>query len=255
MEKDTFRWCGYDWSCKMEGGRIIHTSYPHAWYSDSDNVIARFRNGEMHLYYKENPKEIKHWDGKIYHPTIERAIIRTKQHFSFGHFEIEAKMPVGLNLCSAFWLSGAGNWPPEIDIFESWSSDTNYFHKRTRWFPWFYNNWDTTTNVHYNDKKIKHKHLGSKPIPCKKQKLDPTQEWIKYECDWLPDSIVFYVNGKVTRKVGKKYANWLINNLKDPEKGYLMDAIIDINIDDPMVVKSNLETPLKVRKFKYTPIE
>ena len=46
----------------------------------------------------------------------------------------------------------------------------------------------------------------------------------------------------------------LVNNLKDPEKGYLMDVIIDINVDDPKMIKNKLETPFKVRNFKYTPL-
>ena len=255
MEKDTFNWCGYDWSCKMEGGRIIHTKYPHAWYSDSDNVITRLRNGELHLYYKENPKEIKHWDGKTYHPTIERALIRTKQHFDYGHFEIEAKMAKGLNICCAFWLSGFGNWPPEIDIVESWSRDNGYYNKRSRKFPWFYSSWETTTNVHYNNKKLNHKHLGSKQMCCNTQPHDPVITWIKYECDWLPDSITFKAGGKVVQRVRKKYAHWLTQNLRNPEKGHLMDVIIDINVDDPAVIDNFLETPFKVRNFKYTPMK
>ena len=255
MEKEPFRWCNYEWSCKMEGGRIIHPEYPHTWYSDSDDVITRLRNGEMHLSYRNNPKEVKHWDGKVYHPTVERAIIRTKQHFDYGIFSIEAMMPKGLNICSAFWLSGFGNWPPEIDIFESWSDDCNYFHKWNNHFPWFGSSWRTTYNVHYNDKKLIHRHLGSKNISTCKQKLDPTENWIKYECVWEPDKITFKANDVITKVVSKKYANWLTTNLKNPEKGHLMDVIIDINIDDPQIKPNKLEQPLKVRNFKYEPLD
>jgi hypothetical protein len=46
----------------------------------------------------------------------------------------------------------------------------------------------------------------------------------------------------------------LVNNLKNPEKGHLMDAILDINIDDPDVIPSELITPFMVRNFKYTPL-
>ena len=49
-------WCGYEWSNEMEGGRIIHPQYPHAWYGCDENVITMMRNGEIHLYYKENPR-------------------------------------------------------------------------------------------------------------------------------------------------------------------------------------------------------
>lgn len=253
--ENTIKWCGYDWSCKMEGGRIIHPAYPHAWYSDSDNVITILRNGEMHLRYAKNTKEIKHWDGKTYYPTIERAIVRTQQHFDYGHFEIEAKMAKGLNICCAFWLSGFGNWPPEIDIVEAWSEDNNYSWKTTNYFPWFTKSWRTTYNVHYNDKKIRHKHLGSKNIKKCDQPLDPIENWIKYEVDWLPSQIIFRANGVVTKIVRKKYAEMLTRNLNDPKRGHLMDAIIDINIDDPEKTKSFLDEPFKVRNFKYVPMK
>ena len=179
-------WCGYNWDCRMDGGRIIHPSYPHAWYSDSEDVIQINENGEMALSYRYNPREIKHWDGKIYHPTIERALIRTKEHFDYGTFSIEAKMPRGLNICAAFWTSGFGNWPPEIDIFESWSQNNNYSHKTTNHFPWIIPSWRTTYNVHYNNKNMVHEHLGSKNITKCDQHLDPIENWIKYECIWEP---------------------------------------------------------------------
>lgn len=248
-------WCGYEWSNEMEGGRIIHPQYPHAWYSCDENVLTMMRNGELHLYYKENPREIKHWDGKIYKPTMERALIRTTTPFDYGTFSIEAKMPKGLNVSCAFWLSGHGNWPPEIDIVESWSEDNNYSWRTTNHFPWILPSWRTTYNVHYRNNKMNHDHLGSKNVMKCDQPLDPIENWIKYECVWEPDKITFKANGVVTKTVSKKYAQMLVNNLKDPEKGYLMDAIIDINVDDPKIIKSNLEEPFKVRNFKYEPLK
>ena len=250
---DTIKWCGYNWSCEMDGGRIIHPSYPYAWYSDSPDVVHIDDNGEMSLYYRENPKEIK-YDGKTYTPTIERGLIRTTAPFDYGTFSIEAKMPKGLNIWSAFWLSGDGNWPPEIDIVESWSEDNNYYHRTTNHFPWIVPSWRTTNNVHYNNKNLVHEQLGSKNITKCDQPLDPIENWIKYEAKWEPDKIVFMANGKVVKTISKKYANMLVKNLKKPEKGYLMDVIIEINVDDPKTIKNRLDTPFKVRNFEYKPL-
>ena len=247
-------WCGYEWTNEMEGGRIIHTSYPHAWYGCDENVITMMRNGELHLTYKETPIEIHHWDHKTYNPTIERALIRTTTPFDYGTFSIEAMCPKGLNLCCAFWLSGHGNWPPEIDILEAWSEDNNYSWRTTNHFPWILPSWRTTYNIHYNNKNMVHEHLGSKNVMKCDQPLDPTENWIKYECVWEPDKITFKANGVVTKTVSKKYAQMLVNNLKNPKNGHLMDVIIDINIDDPKMVKSNLETPFKVKNFEYKPL-
>ena len=87
------------------------------------------------------------------------------------------------------------------------------------------------------------------------QPLNPIENWIKYEAIWEPDKIVFKANGKVVKTVSKKYANMLVNNLKSPEKGYLMDVIIDINVDDPKIIKNELLEPFKVRNFEYKPLE
>ena len=251
MEKDTFRWCGYDWDCKMEGGRIIHPNEPYNWLSNSEDVITMFRNGEMHLSFRKNPKKVKHWDGIIYEPTIERALIRTKQHFDYGSFSLEMMMPKGLNIGCAFWLSGHGNWPPEIDILEAWATDCNYLHRFTNHFPWLGKSWRTTYNVHYRDLNRVHRHLGSDNIRCKLQPLDPTENWIKYECDWLPDKIVFRANDVTTKVVNRKYSHWLVENNLKPENGHLMDAIIDIQMEDPINNEIRLDTPLKVRNFHY----
>ena len=255
MEKTSFRWCNYEWDCKMEGGRIIHPSYPHTWYSNDENVLVRMRNGELHFYYRENMKKVKYWDGKEYYPSIERALIRTTTPFDYGTFSLEMMMPKGLNVSCAFWLSGDGNWPPEIDICEAWSDDCNYWHKYTNHFPWFGESWRTTWNVHYNNNRLKHKHIGSMNVRKKYQPLDPTENWIKYECIWKPDEIIFKANDEVTGWARKKYANKLVSNLKNPDKGHLMDAIIDINVDDPKTKKNKLDSPLKVRNFKYEPLD
>lgn len=253
--KGTFMWCGYEWTSEMEGGRIIHPEYPHYWYSSSDAVIKKLRNGELHFSFRKNPIKIHHWDGKTYNPSIEIGLIRTKQHFDYGTFSIEAIMPKGLNINCAGWLSGNGNWPPEIDVFESWSEDNNYHHAFTNHFPWLCPSWRTTYNVHYRDSKMVHRHLGSKNIMKCDQPLDPTENWIKYECVWMPDKIIFKANGVTIKTVKNKYPKMLTENILNPEKKYLMDYIIDIIIDDPQKIPSRLDTPLKVRNFKYEPFE
>lgn len=252
MENNTFDWCGYAWTCGMEGGRIIHPDYPYAWYSNSENVITRMRNGELHLYYKTNPKDVKYWDGTIYHPTIERALIRTTNHFDYGRFSIEVMIPKGLNVGCACWLSGAGNWPPEIDILEVFPAGGDYLQNFTDHFPWIGKSWRTTYCVHYNNNRMVHKNLGSKNVRKYDQPLDPSENWIKYECDWLPDKIVFKANGVVIKRVSRRYAHMLTHNLANPRNGYLMDFIIDINVDDPEIRPNRLDTPLKVRNFRYT---
>ena len=87
------------------------------------------------------------------------------------------------------------------------------------------------------------------------QPLNPTENWIKYECVWEHDKITFKANGVITKTVSKKYAQMLVDNIKSTEKGHLMDVIIDINVDDPKTTPNRLDTPFKVRNFKYKPIK
>ena len=47
----------------------------------------------------------------------------------------------------------------------------------------------------------------------------------------------------------------LVNNLNKPEKGHLMDVILDINVDDPKLIPNRLDTSFKVRNFMYEPMD
>ena len=250
-----FNWCNHSWKCEMEGGRIIHKEYPYYWYSNSENVAVRMENGEIHLYCKLNPKEVK-WEGKVYHPQYEAATIRSIKAFDFGTFSCEMKMPRGKNLSASFWLSGAGNWPPEIDIEEGWTEEKkNWFRLTEPYFPWIKPSWRTTTNVHYRDDQLNKTHVGSRNIPVCKQSLSPDENFIKYECEWLPNKITFKANGVVVRTIKGDVCEKLIKNIKDPEKGYKMNVIFNVWCEDPEKYDIQQYTPLIIRNFKYTPIK
>ena len=249
-------WCGYTWKCEMEGGRIIHPEYPWYWYSGNENVLVRMRNGEIHLYCKYNPKEVKHWDDKIYHPDYEVATMRSIKAFDFGTFSCEMKMPKGKNISASFWLSGAGNWPPEIDIEEGWTEEKKtWFRLIERYFPYIKPSWRTTTNVHFRDEQLNKTHLGSRNIPYCKQPKDPAEEFIKYECEWLPNSITFKANGKIVRQITDDTCRKLIKNIKDPEKGYKMNVVFNVWCENPKTHKIEQDEPLIIKNFKYEPMK
>lgn len=248
---NSFEWCGYRWKAAQEGGRLIHPSYPWYWYSlDTINVC---QDGILELWIRENPKEIKYWDGTIYNPTIEAATMRSLEDFSYGTFEASIMLPHGTNLWPSFWTSGSGNWPPEIDILEAWSGDDRYF----KWFipqPLYLSpSWRTTTNVHFNDLNLEHKSVGSRNISWFKQCKDPTENWITYKCEWKPDSITFYANDKEVRKVTGEACKNLVENLKTPEKGYRMNVLFNVWCENPKINKVTIKTPMKIKDFKYTP--
>lgn len=248
----TFDWCGYTWANEMEGGRIIQSSRPWYWYSS--DVITETENGVLSLSIRENPKDIKYWDGKIYHSTYEAATMRSLVDFGYGSFSCQMKMPTGMNLWASFWLTGSGNWPPEIDINESESGDKScYFRMTDTRFPWINPSWRTTNDVHYRDENLTHNHLGSKNVTIFKQFENPSQHFIEYKCEWLPDKIVFYVNGKVTRTVKGSVCKQLTDNLKEPEKGFKMNVIFNVWCDNPEYKKVNLSSQMLIKNFKYEP--
>jgi beta-glucanase (GH16 family) len=251
MADNIFDWCGYKWRGDMNG-RQIHPDFPWYWYSL--NAINVCENGVLEFTIKKNPKEIKHWDGKIYNPEYEVATMRSVEDFGYGTFSAEIMLPSGVNLWPSFWLSGSGNWPPEIDILEAWSGDDKYF----KWFiaqpPYLSPGWRTTTNVHYNNKNLEHKSVGSRNISWFKQSKNPSTNFIEYKCVWLPNEIIFYVGGREVRKVSGQACIDLVKNLKDPEKGYKMNAIFDIWFEDPKKNKTPLlKSPMRIRNFKYEP--
>ena len=257
--REMIEWCGYKWESKMDGGRRIHPDQPWMWYCDKNATIDK--SNVLHLKITEYPIDIQHWDGKTYSPTIATGIVRSVNPFRYGTFEAKIKLPKGFNLWPSFWLTGDKHWPPEIDILEAWSGENDYF----KWFiaqpPYFCPSWRTTTNVHYNeivdsegsyiDGNYRKTSIGSRNIPWCKQKKDPTEEFIEYKCEWFPDSIKFYANGKLVRKVGKDVVEKLVKDL--PDQSFQMDVIFNLWCEDPETCKVQMDTEMLVKDFTYKP--
>lgn len=244
-------WCNYEWKGTMEGGRIVHPDSP--WYWCSLDTIKN-KNGVLELWIKRNKKEVKYWDGKIYKPVIEASTMRSITSFSYGLFSVKIMLPTGLNLWPSFWLSGEGNWPPEIDIMEAWSdSKGSYFRSTIPQFPYLVPGWKTTTNVHYLDSDLKKCSVGSRNISWFRQCLDPTTHFVEYTCIWLPDSITFLADGTVVRKITGKVCKDLVNNLKDPEKGFRMNVIFNVWCENPANNEVKINSPMKIKEFRYEP--
>jgi len=246
------KWCGYNWDCKMEGYRIIHKKQPWQWYSL--DTIKIDKNNTLELFIKKNPKEIK-FDGEIFNPQYEVSTMRTKEDFSYGTFSAEIMVPKGRNLSASFWLTGSGNWPPEIDIMEGFlGNNGKWFHCFQKAFPWIKLGWSTTNNVVYRDEQMNQTHIGSRNVPYLKQSFAPDDFFVEYKCKWEPDKITFYANGKIVRGITGFECRQLTKNIENPEMGFKMNVIFNVWCENPENHRIDIVQPMLVRNFKYIPL-
>lgn len=148
--------CNYQWTTTMEGGRIIHPASPWMWY---DNMQVNEFMNQLTMSVQRINKRIKHWDGKIYNPTVACGLLRSVDTFGYGTFSAEIMLPKGRDLWPAFWLCGSGEpWPAcgEIDIMEAWPP---YFRPTIPQPPYLVPSWNTTTNIHWLDDYWRHSSL------------------------------------------------------------------------------------------------
>lgn len=107
------------------------------------------------------------------------GLVETKGKYSqmYGRFEIRARFPYGPGIWPALWmLSTSGLWPPEIDIAETMGGKQLYM------------------TVHYSRGNQPHLLDGSDvEIP------GLTDDFHVFVVEWEPDSIRWYVDGKLYR--------------------------------------------------------
>lgn len=247
---NNFKFCGYQWECAMEGGRIIHPDHPHVFYDDSQlwyqGITA---NAMLTLKKYTEPVEVKYWDGKTYHPQYGGGLLRSIDTFGYGTFSADIQLPQGKGLFPSFWLCGEGSWPEhgEIDVMEGYT-DHNCLRIFTPYFPWINPSWTTTTNVHYSEDNT-HKELHPRSVSVFKQPLNPSNHYIHYECKWTPDEIVIKVNGKVVRRDTKVVRQFLYG-----EDGKKMRVIFNLLCDDPAKHEVCMDKPMLISNFKYQPL-
>ena len=200
------------------------------------------------MNFLKEEKEVKYWDGKIYHPTIACGAFRSVESFGFGEYKAKIKLPKGKNLWPSFWLSGDGPWPEygEFDILESWSGEHDYFVINNPHFPWIYPAYRTTTNVHYS-KDGEHKSIGTRNVPLWKNWKSPSDNVLEYKLIWKEDSAKFYINGRLIRETSGEPLEEI--NKRNPK----MRIIFNVFSENPKFFDVNLETPMIIEDFSYIP--
>jgi beta-glucanase (GH16 family) len=233
----TINWCGYEWLTQERWGKI-HPDKDYFWYDEES--VKLLDNGDLILETKYNHYEFTTNEGIKKISEVGAGLVSNLTKFSYGHFEIEAKLPSGNHLWASFWMWSFESWPPELDIFEGYTNRKgSYFNWNLRIFLGGF--WRVKTNIHLGHQPNNY-NLGAKShwLGFK----SPDKKFNKYSCYWDENKLIFYFNGKIVREVTDlKYLNQL--------KGKTMNIIINNGItklDD-----TNQESEFIIKYFKYTP--
>lgn len=185
----TLNWSGHEWITQERWGDL-HPEKPYCWYDP--HAVSIDTDGYLHLKTRYNPKWFN--DKGIWSNTGVGLVSSTTQ-FKWGTFEIEAKLPRGLNLWPAFWMWSWDSWPPEIDVFEGYTNNRSNYLDLSH----LINFRKIESNIHYVGVDNQNKVLGARRHWMGFK--DVTKTFIKYKMVWLPDSISIYYDNKLVRKV------------------------------------------------------
>lgn len=136
-------------------------------------------------------------------------IQRTDMEFSYGYFEIRAKMPKGTGHQTTFWMKGSRDsytqpYTCEIDVFETFGRDDLLISGIHSWWqPDATVKGLKTTEAQQSEGHIQHlREHGSEmdggrryEIPLKNGEKYVGDDWHTYGCEWTPAYIKYYCDG------------------------------------------------------------
>jgi len=234
----TINWSGYQWITQERWGNI-HSKKLFCHYSDSCVMVDNYQY--LHLLTKKDPKKFRvsqNQSQTVVESPIAVGLISSKTMFGYGHFEIVAKLPVGDNLWPSFWMWAESGWPPEIDIFEAYTTkNKGYFNLKSNSI------YKVESNFHYKDIKTsqdtstgaKRHFFGWK---------DPSKHFIKYSLNFTPDDISIFYNDKLVRSLDKK----LVPYFRD----HKMNVIINNSVNYDVDMEAENYSDFVIKHFKYT---
>lgn len=160
---------------------LFHPSIPYQYYGNDSVYIE---NNHLVLDHRYSPKQMTTWENSnVYYIPYSVGLVTSYNSYGYGFYEFECKLPNGVGLWPAVWLSCVDSWPPEIDINESYSdSDGNYKNK-------------LETNFHFN--------LGDnkESSGAREHGIYDINGKVKFSCWWTKDFIKIYYNGYLVRVI------------------------------------------------------
>jgi beta-glucanase (GH16 family) len=167
---DPARWV-HDTGRNKEGWHNNERQY----YSGPRAENAVVRGGKLVITARlESLRTAPDWGGQRY--TSARLLTRGKADWTYGYFEISARMPCGKGTWPALWTLGSGGrWPEngELDILEHMGRDPLRTHSA----------------VHVAAGHGGQATFGSTPLP------EACTRFNRYQMHWTPTGVVFGVNG------------------------------------------------------------
>ena len=195
--------------CKWRIGQpwgLFHPESPYQYYGED---TVKIQDNHLVLQSKYNPKQLKPFDSdKIYDIPYSVGLVTSKDSFGYGFYQFSVKLPKGIGLWPAVWLSCVDSWPPEIDINESYSDEKGNYKNKLQ------------SNFHFNFGKDKSSSGARNHLVFNKGRM------IKMSCWWTEDFIKIYYNGYLVRQItSKNTLKWfqcksmiiILNNAIRPE--------------------------------------
>lgn len=173
------------WSDEFDGNALNLDNWIYDLGTGSQFGLNGWGNNELQ-YYTDDESNVSVANGMLriraeqenvggMNYTSGRIRTHTNEFWTYGKIEARIKLPAGQGLWPAFWmLPEAGFWPGEIDIMEIIGSEPNVLHGTT----------------HQGTVGDVYSYGGSyySPEPL-------TNDFHTYAIEWLPDNIIWYLDG------------------------------------------------------------
>lgn len=166
---------------------------PHKWRYDTEANRKGWWNGEAQYYSARRPENARIENGRLVievrkedltsmpdyggqHYTSARLITRGKSEWTYGFFEIRARLGCNRGGWPAIWLVGPA-WPKggEIDIMEQLSFEPATIYG----------------TLHSPHTEADHAHSGDKTTIA-----EPCTAFHDYQAEWTPSGITISVDGR-----------------------------------------------------------
>lgn len=154
------------------------------------------------------------------------GLVNTNASWKYGWFTADIQLPKGKYLWPAFWLACPNHWPPEIDIFEAYSTNKDLIKKNIQ------------PNLHYGVPTDGTKDMYG-GYDCRVPLS--TISFRKYAVHWEKDFIRIYYDGYLIMEVtDKKILEWF--NCDDCTMQIVLNNginnVLDGASDSSMIIKN-----------------